>query len=79
MWGPNLESPGAVTKVKLNQAQSSSMAEGQQQFPLHTTRFEITHRILLALSGQVKPNKNRISVFCTNGKQSIAKQKRYKR
>jgi hypothetical protein len=39
MWEPNLESPGPVTKVKLNQAQSSSMAEGQQQFPLHTTRF----------------------------------------
>jgi hypothetical protein len=60
LWqGPN---------VKLN-------AEGQQQFPLHTTGFEITHRILLALSGQVKPNKHRISVFCTNGKQSIGSRK----
>jgi len=39
------------------------MAEGQQQFPLHTTGFEITHQILLALSGQVKPIKHGISVF----------------
>ncbi len=56
------------SSIKLN-------AEGQQQFPLHTTGFEITHRILLALSGQVKPNKHRISVFCTNGKQSIGSRK----
>jgi hypothetical protein len=37
------------SSIKLN-------AEGQQQFPLHTTGFEITQRILLALLGQVKPN-----------------------
>jgi len=55
------------------------MAEGQQQFPLHTTRFELTQPILPASLGQVKPHKHGISVFCTNGKQSIAKQKRYKR
>jgi hypothetical protein len=39
------------------------MAEGQQEFPLHTTRFEITHRILLALLSQGKLNKYGIFFF----------------
>jgi len=39
-----------------SQAQSSSMVEGHQQFTLHTTRFDITQPILLALLRQVKLN-----------------------
>jgi hypothetical protein len=56
------------------------MAEGQQQFTLHTTRFDITQPILLALLRQVKLNNmGFLFFFGTNGKQSIAKQKRYER
>ncbi len=63
-----------------SQAQSSSMVEGHQQFTLHTTRFDITQPILLALLRRVKLNNmGFLFFFCTNGKQSIAKQKRYER
>jgi hypothetical protein len=55
------------------------MAEGQQEFPLHTTRFEITHRILLALLSQGKLNKYGIIVFAQMENNPFAKQKRYKR